>query len=104
MQGIGGDYLTDERMVHMRTSHLYGEIGSQFSGTARECKDSFCFADEDVDFPPTVYPSGAVLLRPFCLNDHNLFGLGRLAPVFINTDGFNMSMLYSAKPYGSLIR
>ena len=56
MQGIGGDYLTDERMVHMRTSHLYGEIGSQSSGTARECKDSFCFADEDFDFPPTVYP------------------------------------------------
>ena len=56
MQGIGGDYLTDERMVHMRTSHLYGEIGSQSSGAARECNDSFCFADEDFDFPPTVYP------------------------------------------------
>ena len=49
MQGIGGDYLTDERMVHMRTSHLYGEIGSQSSGAARECNDSFCFADEDFD-------------------------------------------------------
>ena len=56
MQGIGGDYLTDDRMVHMRTSHLYGEIGSQSSGAPRECKDSFCFADEDFDFPPTVYP------------------------------------------------
>jgi hypothetical protein len=32
------------------------EIGSQSSGAARECNDSFCFADEDFDFPPTVYP------------------------------------------------
>ena len=36
MEGIGGDYLTD--------------------GVAPECNDSFYFADEDFDFPPTVYP------------------------------------------------
>jgi hypothetical protein len=60
MQGIGGDYLTDERVVHMRTSHLYGEIGSQSSGAAHEGNDSFCFADEVFDFPPTVYPAREV--------------------------------------------
>ena len=56
MEGIGGDYLTDERMVPVRTSHLYGEIGSQSSGVSRECNDSFCFTDEDFDFRSTVYP------------------------------------------------
>ena len=55
MEGIG-DRLTDERMVQMWTPPLYGEIGSQSSGVAREDNDSFCFADEDFDFPPTVYP------------------------------------------------
>jgi hypothetical protein len=55
MEGIG-DHLTDGRMVHVGKSPLYGEIGSQSSGVTRENNDSFCFADEDFDFPPTVYP------------------------------------------------
>ena len=55
-EGVGGDYLTDERMVHMRTPRLYGEAGSQSSGAEHECNDSSRFADEDFDFAPTVYP------------------------------------------------
>jgi hypothetical protein len=56
MEGFGGDHLTDERMVHMRASRLYGENGSQSFGAARECNDSFCSADEDFYFPPSLYP------------------------------------------------
>ena len=59
MQGIGGDYLTDERMVHMRTSHLYGEIGSQSSGAARECNDSFSSLTKILTFRQPFIPVGS---------------------------------------------
>jgi hypothetical protein len=76
MEGIGVDYFGDERIVHMRTSRLHSEIGSQSSGAACECEDSSCFAGEAFDFTPTVSWSGAVRFRPLRPRDHDLCGLG----------------------------
>ena len=59
MQGIGGDYLTDERMVHMRTSHLYGEIGSQSSGAHANAKTVFASLTKILTFRQPFIPVGS---------------------------------------------
>ena len=58
MQGIGGDYLTDERMVHMR-SHLYGEIGSQSSAPHANAMTVFASLTKFLTFRQPFIPVGS---------------------------------------------
>jgi hypothetical protein len=101
MEGIGVDYFRDERIIHMWTSRLHGEIGSQSSGATRECEDSSCFADEAFDFPPTVYPGRELFafgLFVLAIMTFVVWGGWRLVSLIL------MSMIYTAKSHGSLIR
>ena len=104
MEGVSGDYLTDEPTVHARTSHLYGEKSRSLLACHANATTAFASLTKILTFRHCLSRSRAVRFPPLCLRDHNLCGLGWLAPAFVNTDRVNLRMIYIAKYHGSLIR